>query len=60
MESNFVALELVGRNVEWLIELVADVPLREKSAPLLSLHYDNQASIVVAKNKFHNGKRRHI
>jgi len=60
MEPEFVALELEGRKAEWLRELLADILLWGKPTPAVSLHCDNQASIVVAKNSVYNAKTRHI
>jgi len=60
MESEFIALELAGQEVEWLKGLLAYVPLWEKQATLISLHCDLQAAIGVAHNSVYNEKRRHI
>jgi len=59
-ESEFIALELARQEAECLKGLLADVPLWEKQATLISLHYDSQAAIGVAHNSVYNGKRRHI
>ncbi|KAL0290771.1 UNVERIFIED_CONTAM: Retrovirus-related Pol polyprotein from transposon TNT 1-94 [Sesamum angustifolium] len=59
MESEFIALELAGQEVEWLRNLVGDTPLWGSTAPV-SLHCDSQAAIGIAKNYAYNGKRRHI
>ena len=60
MKSKFVALESTSREVEWLRELLADMLLWGKPTPPVFLHYDNQASITVAKHSSYNGKKRHI
>lgn len=60
MESEFIALELAGREADWLRNLLADVPLRGSSTAPISIHCDSQAAIGVAKNSVYNGKRRHI
>ncbi|XP_074313571.1 secreted RxLR effector protein 161-like [Silene latifolia] len=60
IESEFIALELAGREVEWLRSLVADIPLWQKPVPSVPLHCDSQSAIHVAKNKAYNGKSRHI
>ncbi|XP_074298900.1 secreted RxLR effector protein 161-like [Silene latifolia] len=39
MESEFIALELAGREAEWLRSLVADIPLWPKPVPSVPLHY---------------------
>ncbi|XP_074318487.1 uncharacterized protein LOC141655300 [Silene latifolia] len=60
MELEFIALELAGREAEWLRSLVADIPLWPKPVPSVPLHFDSQSAIHVAKNKAYNGKSRHI
>ncbi|KAL0381105.1 UNVERIFIED_CONTAM: hypothetical protein Sangu_0174800, partial [Sesamum angustifolium] len=59
MEFEFIALELVGQEVEWLRNLVGNIPLWGSSVPI-SLHCDSQAAIGIAKNYAYNGKRRNI
>ncbi|KAL0359786.1 UNVERIFIED_CONTAM: Retrovirus-related Pol polyprotein from transposon TNT 1-94 [Sesamum angustifolium] len=59
MESKFIVLELAGQEVEWLRNLVGDIPLWGSSVPV-SLHCDSQTAIGIAKNYAYNGKRRHI
>ena len=51
MESEFIALELVGSEAEWLRNLLANIPLGIKPTPSVSMHYDCKSAIVVAKNK---------
>nr|XP_016445686.1 PREDICTED: uncharacterized protein LOC107770862 [Nicotiana tabacum] len=60
MDSEFVALELAGNEAEWLKSLLASIPLGIKPTPSVSMHYDCQAAIAIAKNKSFNGKSRHI
>jgi len=60
MESEFIALELAGQEAEWLKGLLADVPLWEKQATPIPLHYDLQAAIGASHNSVYNEKRRHI
>ncbi|KAL2232754.1 UNVERIFIED_CONTAM: hypothetical protein Sindi_1455400 [Sesamum indicum] len=59
IESKFIALKLAGQEAEWLRNLLGDVPLWGSTVPV-SLHYDSQAAIGIAKNYAYNGKRRHI
>lgn len=69
MESKFSGFELRGNEVEWLRNLLADIPLPEKLAcrysdvplpekptPSVALHCNSQAAITVANNHF-NGRR---
>jgi len=60
MESEFVALEMVGSEVEWLKNFLANIPLGMKPTPSVSMHCDFQSAIAIAKNKSYNGKNRHI
>ena len=60
MESEFIALELVGQEAKWLRNLLIDLPLWGRSNVLVSLHCDSQSIIGIAKNSVYNGKRRHI
>ena len=60
MESKFTALELAGQEVEWLRNLLADMPLWGIQASPVSLHCDSQAAIGIAKNSVYNGKKRHM
>ncbi|TYK08238.1 ty1-copia retrotransposon protein [Cucumis melo var. makuwa] len=59
MESEFIALELAGQEVEWIKNLLGDVPLWGTSVPV-SIQCDSQAAICTAKNSVYNGKSRHI
>ena len=60
MESEFIALDLIGNEAEWLKNFLADIPLGMKPTPSMSIHCDCQAAIAIAKNKTFNGKNRHI
>lgn len=60
MESEFIALELAGREADWLRSLLAEVPLWGNSSAPVPIHWDSQAAIGVTKNSVYNGKRRHI
>ena len=60
IESEFVALEKAGTEVEWLRNLLADIPKWDKPLPSISLHCDSQAAIACAINKIYNGKKKHI
>jgi hypothetical protein len=60
MESEFVALEKVGTETEWLRNLLADIPLWDKPLTSIVMYCDSQAAIACAKNKIYNGKKMHI
>jgi len=40
MESEFVAIEMAGSEVEWLKNFLANIPLGMKPTPFVSIHYD--------------------
>ena len=60
MESEFIALDLVGQEVEWLRSLMVDIPLWGRPSPPISIHCDSQVAIGVSKSSVYNGKKRHI
>jgi len=60
MEFEFVALEMVGSEAEWLKNLLANISLGMKPTPFVSMHCDCQSTIAIAKNKTYNGKNTHI
>ena len=49
MESEFIALELVEEEAEWIKSLMGDVLLWGTSVPV-SIHCDLQATIGIVKN----------
>ena len=59
MESEFIALELAGKEDRWLRNFQG-IPLGMQPTPSVSMHCDCQASISIVKNKAFNGKNRHI
>ena len=56
----FIALELIGQEAEWLRNILIDMPLWGRQDSPVSLHYDSQTAIGIAKNSMYNGKKRHI
>ena len=60
MESEFIALESAGKEVEWLMNFLSEIPLGMQFTPLVSLHCDWKAAISIANNKTLNEKNRHI
>ena len=60
MEVEFIALEKASFEVEWLRNLLADIPLWMRPAPSVFMRCDSQAIIAKAKSKIFNGKNRHI
>jgi len=51
---------MVGSEVEWLKNFLANIPLGMKLTSYVSIHCDCQSTITIAKNKNYNGKNRHI
>lgn len=59
MEYEFIALKLVGYEAEWLRNLLANIPLWGKPSPSVAMHFDLQATNVVANKYAWNRKKRH-
>ena len=57
MESEFIALESVGKETKWLRNFLSGIPVGMQT-PSVSMHCDFQAAISSAKNKALNGKNR--
>ncbi|KAK4372554.1 hypothetical protein RND71_007938 [Anisodus tanguticus] len=60
MESEFIALDKVEEEVEWLHDFLEDVPCWNKLVPSVMIHCDNQSALRRARNSMYNGKSRHI
>ena len=60
MEAEFITLEKASSEVEWLRNLLADIPLWTRPALFMFMCYDSQAAIAKAKSKIFNGKNMHI
>ncbi|KAL6318624.1 hypothetical protein AAG906_000702 [Vitis piasezkii] len=60
MEVEFIALEKTSSEVEWLINLLVDIPLWTIPTTFVFMRCDDQAAIAKAKSKIFNGKNRHI
>ena len=60
MESEFIALESTGKEAKLLRNFLSRIPLGMQPTPSVSIHYDFQATISIAKNKTFNGKNRHF
>jgi hypothetical protein len=46
MKAELAALDTTTVKVEWLRELLMDLPMVEKPIPTISMNYDNQTVIV--------------
>ncbi|RVW91789.1 Retrovirus-related Pol polyprotein from transposon TNT 1-94 [Vitis vinifera] len=60
MESEFIALDNVGEEAEWLRNFLEDIPIWLKPVTPICIHCDSQAALARAKNAVYNGKSRHI
>lgn len=60
MESELIALGAARKDVEWLRNLLIDLPMWPSLMPPIFLHCDSQATLSRIYNKFYNGKSRHI
>nr|GEU90855.1 zinc finger, CCHC-type [Tanacetum cinerariifolium] len=60
MESEFVALVAVGKEVEWLRNLIHEILIWLKPIASISIHCDSVATWVKAYSQMYNGKSRHL
>ncbi|GKD54463.1 zinc finger, CCHC-type containing protein, partial [Tanacetum coccineum] len=60
MESEFVALTAIGKEAEWLRNLILEIPLWSKPITPISIHYDSAATLGKAYSQMYNGKSRHL
>ncbi|PHU05342.1 hypothetical protein BC332_26164 [Capsicum chinense] len=60
MESEFITLDKVGEEVEWLRHFLDDIPYWPKPVATVCIHCDSQAAIGRAGSVMYNGKSRHI
>ena len=60
MESEFIALEKCGKEVEWLCYFLEDIPRWPKPMPPICIHCGSQSTIGRAQNSMYNGNSRHI
>ncbi|GJT17457.1 hypothetical protein Tco_0876163 [Tanacetum coccineum] len=60
MESEFVALATIGKEAEWLRNLILEIPLWSKPITPISIHYDSAATLAKAYSQMYNGKSRYL
>ncbi|GJV20663.1 zinc finger, CCHC-type containing protein [Tanacetum coccineum] len=60
MESEFVALAAAGKEVEWLKNLLLEIPLWSKPIAPISIRCDSAATLAKAYSQMYNGKSRHL
>ncbi|GJS86925.1 zinc finger, CCHC-type containing protein [Tanacetum coccineum] len=59
-ESVIVALAAAGKEVEWLKNLLLEIPLWSKPIASIFIHYDSAATLAKAYSQMYNGKSRHL
>ncbi|RVX02552.1 Retrovirus-related Pol polyprotein from transposon TNT 1-94 [Vitis vinifera] len=60
MEAEFIALAAIGKEAEWLRDLMMDIPFAANNVSTVSIHCDSQATLTRAYSGVYNGKSRHI
>ncbi|GJR71230.1 hypothetical protein Tco_0083595 [Tanacetum coccineum] len=60
MESKFVALAVAGKKVEWLKNLLLEIPLWSKPIATISIRCDSASTLTKAYSQMYNGKSRHL
>jgi len=60
MKSEFIALDKVSEELEWLQNFLEDIPYWPKPVAPVCIHCDSQAAIGRAGSMMYNGKSRHI
>jgi hypothetical protein len=61
MESEFVALAAVGKEAEWLRNLVYEIPIWPKPISPISIRCDSSgATLAKTYSQIYNGKSRHL
>ncbi|GKA14917.1 zinc finger, CCHC-type containing protein [Tanacetum coccineum] len=60
MEYEFMALTVVGKEAEWLRNLILEISLRSKPIAPISIRYDSAATLANAYSQMYNGKSRHL
>ena len=60
MKSEFITLAIVGKEAEWLRNMLLDIELWPQPLPAISVYCNNEATLGNAYSKMYNGKSRHI
>ncbi|GKB30032.1 hypothetical protein Tco_0869433, partial [Tanacetum coccineum] len=60
MESKFVALGDVGKEADWLRNLIYEILIWPKPIAPISIHCDSAATLAKAYSQMYNGKSRHL
>lgn len=59
MESEFIALATVGKEAEWLRNMLLDIELWPQPKPVIQVYCDSEATLGRAYIKMYIGKSRH-
>ncbi|GJT77451.1 zinc finger, CCHC-type containing protein [Tanacetum coccineum] len=60
MKSEFVALAGAGKEVEWLRNLIHEIPIWTKPIALISIRCDSAPKMAKAYSQMYNGKSKHL
>ncbi|GKA07712.1 zinc finger, CCHC-type containing protein [Tanacetum coccineum] len=60
IESEFVALVVAGKEIEWLRNLILEIPLWSKPIAPISIRCDSVATLAKAYSQMYNKKSRHL
>ncbi|GJX18815.1 zinc finger, CCHC-type containing protein [Tanacetum coccineum] len=60
MEYEFLALAAVGKEAEWLRNLILEIPLWSKPIAPISIRCNSAATLEKAYSQIYNGKSRHL
>ncbi|GJW65923.1 zinc finger, CCHC-type containing protein [Tanacetum coccineum] len=60
MESEFIALVVVGKEAEWLRNLILEITLWSKPIAHISIRCDSAATLAKAYSQMYNRKSRHL
>ena len=60
MEAEFISLATIGKEVEWLRDLLIEIPLIKENVSTISIHCDIQVTLARAYNRVYNAKCRYI
>ena len=60
MKFEFIALDKVGEEAEWLCHFLEDIPMWRQPVLAICIHCSSQSAIGRAQSHMYNGKSRHI
>ncbi|KAJ9562188.1 hypothetical protein OSB04_007348 [Centaurea solstitialis] len=60
MEAEFIALAAVGKEAEWIRDLLTDLHFWPRPTPSIPMYGDSEATLSKVYNSIYNGKSRHM